>query len=261
MCAAPVLPLVACRGNPSTAVGAGAAPAAIVSRPTDIRIVAVDHQFEEFRYRAPYQFGGRIGRSGHDPQRQLPRPHAAMAGRRVGVRLDDARKRLGVSGSVAGRRPWRDEGARRRAAPLTAACDERGHPIDLFRALEPEYLRAAAALSARAQRCRRRSRSCARSSSPARSTPRSTTPTARRSGVSCYETYGPSFMSRDLSHDLGAAFKGEYLDRYVPSAPRATTPVFHSVGASDPLEAADVRARGSTMGCRTRSRSGFRATA
>ena len=28
--------------------------------------------------------------------------------------------------------------------PLTAACDERGHPIDLFRALEPEYLRAAA---------------------------------------------------------------------------------------------------------------------
>ncbi len=29
------------------------------SRPTDIRIVEVDHEFEEFRYRAPYQFGGR----------------------------------------------------------------------------------------------------------------------------------------------------------------------------------------------------------
>ena len=50
-------------------------------------------------------------------------------------------------------------------------------------------------------------------------------------------------MQRDLSHDLGPEFKGEYLDRYVPSAPRATTPVFHSVGASDPLEAADVRTR------------------
>ena len=60
-------------------------------------------------------------------------------------------------------------------------------------------------------------------------------------GVSSYETYGPSFMTHDLSHDLGPEFKGEYLDRYVPVAPRATTPLFHSVGASDPLEAADVR--------------------
>ena len=54
-----MLPLVACRKNPSTALGTGAAPAVAVSRPTDIRIVSVDHQFEEFRYRAPYQFGGR----------------------------------------------------------------------------------------------------------------------------------------------------------------------------------------------------------
>ena len=38
---------------------AGPAPQSLVSRPTDIRIVEVDHQFEEFRYRAPYQFGGR----------------------------------------------------------------------------------------------------------------------------------------------------------------------------------------------------------
>jgi len=61
--------------------------------------------------------------------------------------------------------------------------------------------------------------------------------------VSCYETYGPAFMGRDLSHDLGPAFAGEFLDRYVPSAPRDRTPVFHSVGASDAIEAADVTAR------------------
>ncbi len=30
-----------------------------ISRPTDIGIVEVGHRFEEFRYRAPYQFGGR----------------------------------------------------------------------------------------------------------------------------------------------------------------------------------------------------------
>jgi L-alanine-DL-glutamate epimerase-like enolase superfamily enzyme len=50
-------------------------------------------------------------------------------------------------------------------------------------------------------------------------------------------------MTRDLSHDLGPEFKGEFLDRYVPSAPRTTVPLFHSVGASDPLEASDVKTR------------------
>ena len=50
-------------------------------------------------------------------------------------------------------------------------------------------------------------------------------------------------MRGDLSADLGPEFKGEYLDRYVPSAPRPTTLVFHSVGASDPLEASDAGSR------------------
>jgi L-alanine-DL-glutamate epimerase-like enolase superfamily enzyme len=62
-------------------------------------------------------------------------------------------------------------------------------------------------------------------------------------GRSVYEAYGREFMSRDLSADLGPSFKGEYLDRYVPSAPRPTIPVFHSVGASDPLDAEDMQSR------------------
>ena len=61
--------------------------------------------------------------------------------------------------------------------------------------------------------------------------------------MSCYETYGPAFMRRDLSNDLGPAFAGEFLNRYVPPVPRAWTPVFHSVGASDPIDAVDVTAR------------------
>ena len=76
-------------------------------------------------------------------------------------------------------------------------------------------------------------------------------------GVSCYETYGPPFMSRDLSHDLGAAFKGEFLDRYVPSAPRPT----HAgvpLGRRERSARSRRRAqRGSTTACPTRSRSGF----
>ena len=47
--ALPALAVAACRR----------APAVTASRPTDIRIAEVNHAFEEHRYRAPYQFGGR----------------------------------------------------------------------------------------------------------------------------------------------------------------------------------------------------------
>src|SRR5215467_12725645 len=42
-----------------SALGQSQAPAAVVPRPTAIRIVEVTHEFEDFRYRAPYEFGGR----------------------------------------------------------------------------------------------------------------------------------------------------------------------------------------------------------
>src|SRR5690242_16176620 len=50
-CAAPVVALAAPLANRSPAIHA--------DRPNDIRILEVDHQFEDFQYRAPYQFGGR----------------------------------------------------------------------------------------------------------------------------------------------------------------------------------------------------------
>jgi L-alanine-DL-glutamate epimerase-like enolase superfamily enzyme len=125
---------------------------------------------------------------------------------------------------------------------LTAECDESGHPVDLARVLDPVYFRAAEALS--------RTRAL-----PAAMPPLATLVVAsafdaalhdaygKAFGVSCYETYGAKYMSRDLSHDLGAKFTGEFLDRYVPAKPRPTMPVFHSVGASDPLEPSDVKTR------------------
>ena len=50
-CAAPVLALAG--RQPSRA------PAVMTARPNDIRILEVNHEFEDFQYRAPYQFGGR----------------------------------------------------------------------------------------------------------------------------------------------------------------------------------------------------------
>ena len=224
---APLLPFAGLR--------AAGAPATRLSRPTDIRIVEVVHRFEEFRYRAPYQFGGRTV------------DRVTILDVDCRVRTGDGKETWGFGSMTLGN-AWafpavpHDIGLGAMtslAAELraqTAACDQTGHPIDLFRALEPEYLRVAESVS--------RARAL-----PAPIPKLCTLVVAsafdaaihdaygKAFGVSCYETYGPRFMRHDLSADLGRQFKGEYLDRYVPSAPRPTTLVFHSVGASDPLEA------------------------
>ena len=93
--------------------------------------------------------------------------------------------------------------------PLTASCDERGHPIDLFRALEPEYLRAAADVSATRTLPSPIPKLCTLVVASAFDAAIHDA-YGKAFGVSCYETYGPSFMKRDLSDDLGPEFKGEY---------------------------------------------------
>lgn len=59
-------------------------------------------------------------------------------------------------------------------------------------------------------------------------------------GRSVYDCYGPEFVARDLSHYLTPEFKGEYLDQYVSRKPRPTMPLYHLVGAMDPLTPADL---------------------
>lgn len=216
-------------------------PAVTASRPTDIRIVEVTHAFEEHAYRMPYQFGGRTV------------DHVTILNVNCRVRGGDGREASGFGSMTLGN-AWAFpavshdvslEAMTSLAADLrgqTADCDEAGHPIDLFRVLEPAWLDAAAR----------------RSTADALPTPIPKLCTlvvasafdaaihdayGKLFGLSCYETYGQEFVRHDLSRDLGEAFAGEYLDSYVPATPRATTPVFHSVGASDPLEDADVRER------------------
>ena len=229
----PLAPIAGCTGS--------RAPAVVSTLGTDIRVAEVQHEFEEFIYRAPYQFGGRSV------------DRVTLLNVHCRVRTADGREAWGFGSMTLGN-AWAFPAASQEAGlgamqtlagelrAVTAACDETGHPIDLFRVLEPQYLRAASDLS--------------RASSLPVPVPKLCTLVVASAfdaaihdaygkalGLSAYDTYSSRFMTRDLSHDLGAEFSGEYLDRYVPSAPQARMPVFHSVGASDPLEAADVRAR------------------
>ena len=230
---APAASLVAC-AFPGT-------PAAIASRPTDVRIVEVSHRFEEFQYRAPYQFGGRSV------------DRVTLLNVDCRVRTGGGKEAWGFGSMTLGN-AWAFPAATQEAGlgamialagelrAQTARCDDSGHPIDLFRSLEPQYLRAAAEVS--------------RTRGLKVPIPKLCTLVVASAfdaaihdaygkafGLSCYATYGPAFMRNDLSVDLGSAFAGEYLDRYVPVSPQPRMAVFHSVGASDPLEAADVRVR------------------
>ena len=133
-----MLPLVGCASNRS--------PAAVASRASDSRIVEVGHTFEDFQYRAPYQFGGRSV------------DRVTILNVTCRLRGGDGRESWGFGSMTLGN-AWAFPAATHDAGlgamkaladalnPVTADCDEKGHPIDLFRVLEPQYLKAAAAVS------------------------------------------------------------------------------------------------------------------
>jgi L-alanine-DL-glutamate epimerase-like enolase superfamily enzyme len=60
-------------------------------------------------------------------------------------------------------------------------------------------------------------------------------------GLSSFNCLGEEFCSEDLSFYLGAEFAGLYLDRFTSRAPKAMMPLYHLVGASDPLGKDDVK--------------------
>lgn len=60
-------------------------------------------------------------------------------------------------------------------------------------------------------------------------------------GLNCYRTYGPEFLEYDLGHYLDSEFTGEQLHTYVSTQPKPRMPLYHLVGALDPLTPADVK--------------------
>ncbi len=211
-----------------------------VAKPA-IRIESVAIDFEEFRYRTPYVFGGRSV------------DRATILNVHVEARSRDGRVAHGFGSMPLGNQ-WafppdampneNTLGAMRRLADrihfITGGFKEYGHPLDINQALEPDILRAAAAVS--------------KELSLAAPIPKlATLVTAsafdaaihdaygKSLGLSCYECYGENQMSRDLAPYLNADFRGEYLDRYVQRKPTPRIRLFHSVGAGDPIEQLDVR--------------------
>ncbi len=58
--------------------------------------------------------------------------------------------------------------------------------------------------------------------------------------LSCYHTYGGEFLDNDLGRFLGKEFKGVKIEDHVMKEPVASLPLYHLVGALDPLFSQDV---------------------
>jgi L-alanine-DL-glutamate epimerase-like enolase superfamily enzyme len=116
---------------------------------------------------------------------------------------------------------------------------EPGHPIDIGVALEPAYRDAAQAVSRELHLAEPIPHLCALVvASPFDAALHDAF--GKVHGLNCYRTYGPEFMPHDLAHYLGPDFRGEHLDRYVARRPQPRMPLYHLVGALDPIEDADV---------------------
>lgn len=210
---------------------------------SDIRIKELRISYEDFPYRMPYEFGGR----------QVDR--VTLLNVDSEIETIDGRSARGF-GSMTMGNLWSFpsktlsydttlEAMKRLAehiGKITLGYTEPGHPIDIHFALEPEYLRAAEAVTREMRLDEPIPKLCTLvTASPFDAAIHDAF--GKCHGLNCYLTYGPEFMSHDLARYLTTEFKGEYPSQYLLRAPKPWLWCNHSVGASDPIEASDIKRR------------------
>ena len=209
-------------------------------KPTDIRIRDITIDTEDWLYRSPIKFGGVALDRG-----TVLNVHCTVETRTGNLATGFGSMPLGNVWAYPSKTMKYDQTLAAmkavvgRVHAITLAYREYGHPIDITHALEPAYHRAAA-------------EEAKRLATPDPIPPLCTLVAAspfdaalhdafgKVHGLNCFSTYGSDFMSYDLGHYLGAEFAGEWLDRYVDKKAKPRMPLYHLVGALDPLTTADV---------------------
>jgi L-alanine-DL-glutamate epimerase-like enolase superfamily enzyme len=215
--------------------------AAIVAlKPTDIRIDEVVHGYQDYVYRAPYKFGGRVV-----DRVTLLNVHCRVTTRNGHTAWGFGSMTLGnlwafPSATMSYQTTLEAMKAlASRIARLAGDLSEIGHPLDIAHVLEPECLKAAAEVSAELKLTEPIPKLCTLVvASPFDAALHDAFGKVHRRNV--YDTYGPDLMTQDAAHYLGPDFQGVRLDRAMLSKRQERIPVFHSVGGLDPLETNDV---------------------
>jgi L-alanine-DL-glutamate epimerase-like enolase superfamily enzyme len=215
-----------------------AAPAIHRPLPTAIQVTEVEPSFEDYQYRAPMKFGGSVV-----TRVTLLNVRTAVQGRDGRVAHGFGSMPLGNVWSFPSKKLTYDQTLRAMKdlagsiARLIPRNREWGHPIDLNVALEPQFLAAASEISGTLQQ-----------PIPELCTLVTASPFdaaihdayGKLHKRNAFQTIGPEFLPHTLEHYLGPEFRGETLERYILPAAKPALPLYHLVGAVDPIAAADV---------------------
>lgn len=212
-----------------------------MSKPTDIRLTQVTCETERFAYRAPIKFGGRVVNDvvllhvTAEVETRSGRCGRGFGSMPVGNVWGWPSPTLSTDDTLAamialGTRMVREANS----------LDAMGHPLELTHLLEGAYQSAADEVTAAAELSEPMPRLAQLvSASPLEAAIHDAY--GKTLGQNSYNLLGPEFVNADISAYLGSEFAGEYLDRYTLRQPKPRTPLYHLVGALDPLTAADVK--------------------
>jgi L-alanine-DL-glutamate epimerase-like enolase superfamily enzyme len=205
-----------------------------------IRIEEIAHSYQDFHYRAPYKFGG------------VAVDRVTLLNVECVVSLANGRSAKGF-GSMTMGNIWsfpsrvmtydQTLGAMKALAEkingITRGYRQYGHPIDLNFALEPYYLNAAAEVTRDLHLAEPIPKLCILvTASPFDAALHDAFGKIHRRNV--YQTYGPDLLPNDLSKYLGKGYAGRWLHQFLLTRPMPALPLYHSVGALDPLTASEV---------------------
>jgi L-alanine-DL-glutamate epimerase-like enolase superfamily enzyme len=224
-----------------TAAALCAMPAIVKApHPAAIRIEEITHSYQDFHYRAPYKFGGvavdRVTLLNVECVVSVPNGRSARGFGSMTMgniwsfpsRLMTYDQTLGAMKALA-----------EKMNAITRSYREYGHPIDLNFALEPSYLNAGGDVTRELNLAEPIPKLCTLvTASPFDAALHDAFGKIHRRNV--YQTYGPDLLPNDLSKYLGKEYAGRRLHQFLLTRPTPAMPLYHSVGALDPLIASDI---------------------
>ncbi|MEW6236612.1 MAG: mandelate racemase/muconate lactonizing enzyme family protein [Candidatus Omnitrophota bacterium] len=209
----------------------------------DIAVREVRVEYEDHAYRAPLKFGGVV-----TDKVTLLNVYARVKNR-AGKEMEGfGSMPLGNVWSFPTKKHAYSEtlGAMKKLAEeiraVTQDYDEFAHPVSINHAQEPLYLQAAGRVS---QACSLHDpipKLCALVVASAFDAALHDA-YGKLLGLNVFSVYGHEYLPSDLSHFLDERFKGEYLSQYVSATPKPRMPLYHLVGAVDPLTETDIPKR------------------
>lgn len=210
-------------------------------KPSDIRIVDVQCEFEPVKFRAPLKFGGRIMDSG-----ELINVEVTVENRSGKHAFGQGSMPIGQVWAWPSSQVTPEQAGTAMKTFAEEACKlvfdypEFDHPLDIIYRVSAEY----AHLGQRISRNLKLPEMMPPLAELVAASPLDAAvhdAFGRMHGINSYNALGKEFVNEDLSEYLDDSFAGEYLDRYTLRTPKATMPLYHLVGALDPLTDADVQ--------------------